>query len=182
MSELTAGEQALMAQWDQHLGAEFGARSAEAALATMVDAPTVLEVPVLLGGHGREQVGTFYARHFLNQLPPDLTMRPISRTIGQDRVVDELYISFTHSCQMDFVLPGVPATGKRVEMALVLVVQFRDGKVESEHLYWDQASVLVQVGLLERGPLPVVGGEGARQLIDPTGPMNQLLARAKAAE
>lgn len=174
MSENNSKEQQLIAQWEQHLAAEFGMRSAEQALTTMVEHPVVIEVPILMGGSGTAELRHFYAHHFLNQIPPDLTMKPISRTVGQDRLVDELFVSFTHNHPMDLMLPGVAPTGRPVETVLLIVVQFEDGKIAHEHLYWDQASVLVQVGLLERGTLPVVGAEGARQILRVTQPFNEL--------
>ncbi len=106
-------------------------------------------VPVLTGGVGRDQVKEFYANHFIPHMPSDLEIVPVSRTIGADRLVDELILRFTHSVEMDWMLPGVAPTGKRVECATVAIVTFRDGKLFSEHIYWDQASVLVQLGLLD---------------------------------
>jgi carboxymethylenebutenolidase len=106
-----------------------------------------------------------------------MEMVPVSRTIGQGRVVDESVMRFTHSIRLDWLLPGIPPTGRRVAVPFVVVVQFEGDKVAHEHLYWDQASVLVQVGLLDRA-LPVRGGEIARQVLDPTQPMNELIRRA----
>ena len=91
-------------------------------------------------------------------------MTPISRTIGKDQVVDELIVSFTHDTQWDYLLPGVPPTGKKVELPHVVVMKFENGKVAHEHVWWDQASLLVQVGLLDPANLPVVGVEQASEL------------------
>jgi carboxymethylenebutenolidase len=170
-------ETALSSAWDQHLASEFAAKSPEQALATMTAVPYVNEVPLMIGGRGRDEVRDFYANHFLSQIPPDIEMVPVSRTIGQGRVVDELIMRFTHSINMDWLLPGIPPTGKRVELPFVVIVQFEGDKVAHEHLYWDQASVLVQVGLLDRS-LPVCGGETAAQVLNPTEPMNKLIHRA----
>ncbi len=93
-------------------------------------------------------------------------MTLISRTVGTDRIVEELVTSFTHTISIDWLLPGVPATGKPVEMSIVVIVGVKDGKVSYEHIYWDQASVLVQIGLLDPAGLPVVGAEGARKVLD----------------
>ena len=106
-------------------------------------------------------------------------MVPISRTIGSDQLVDEMVIKFTHSVELDWMLPGVAPTGRRVEVALVVVVRFRDGKLAHEHIYWDQASVLVQLGLLDPKNLPVAGVESARKVLDPTIPANMLIRRAR---
>jgi carboxymethylenebutenolidase len=143
-------ETTLSSAWDQHIASEFAAKSAEQALATMTDEPYVNEVPLMIGARGRKELHDFYANHFLNQIPPDMEMVPVSRTIGQGRVVDELIGRFTHSIRMDWILPGIEPTGKRVELPFVVIVQFESNKLAHEHLYWDQASVLVQVGLLDR--------------------------------
>src|SRR5262249_51505332 len=119
-----------------------------------------------------------YEHHFLSQIPPDMETIPVSRTIGQDRVVDELILQFTHSIRMDWLLPGIAPTGKRVAVPLVAIVQFEGAKIAHEHIYWDQASVLVQVGLLDRS-LPVCGGEIAEQIVKPAQPMNELIRRNK---
>ncbi len=105
----------------------------------------------------------------------------MSRTIGQGRLVDEVVARFTHTIPMDWMLPGIPPTGKRVEIALLVVVQFDGDKIAHEHLYWDQASVLVQLGLLQPEGLPFVGAEGARSVLDRSIRLNELIHRAKAA-
>jgi carboxymethylenebutenolidase len=170
-------ETTLSSAWDQHIASEFAAKSADEALATMTAEPYVNEVPLMIGARGRKELYDFYANHFLNQIPPDMEMVSVSRTIGQGRVVDELIGRFTHSIRMDWLLPGIAPTGKRVELPFVVIVQFEGDKLAHEHLYWDQASVLVQVGLLDR-TLPVRGGEIAAQVLSPTQPMNELIRRA----
>src|SRR3954452_17817844 len=112
-------------------------------------------------------------------MPPDLEIIPVSRTIGSDQLVEELVLKFIHNIEMDWMLPGVPPTNRYVEAALVVVVRFRDGKVAHEHIYWDQASVLVQIGLLDPKGLPVAGMESARKVLDPTIPANSLIRRAQ---
>jgi carboxymethylenebutenolidase len=174
---LTAPEQILSDAWDEHLRTEFSAHSADEAIATMAANPLINQVPVMIGGNGKEEVYAFYAKYFLSQIPPDMEMTPVSRTIGQGRLVYEIVIRFTHTIPMDWMLPGIPPTGKRVEVALVVVVQFDGDKLAHEHLYWDQASVLMQLGLLPGGGLPVVGAEGARSVLDRSIPLNGLLRR-----
>ncbi len=176
--DLKARQAAMVAIWEAHLGAEFGAKSAEASLATMTEEPSVLLVPVAIGGVGHGGVMDLYGKHFLPQLPADIEMIPVARTIGEDRIVDEMVIRFTHTVEMDCYLPGIPPTGKRIEMAMVAVVEIRDGKVAAERLYWDQATLLVQLGLIDRS-LPVTGAEAARRVLDASAPMNQLLSRAR---
>jgi len=174
----TPAQQALIEIWEAHTQHEFGTRSADETMKTMVDDPYVNIVPLLAGGVGRDQVRRFYATVLIPQLPPDMEFIPVSRTVGTERVVDEMVIRFTHTAQMHWLLPGVPPTEKRVELPVVIIVQFRDGKVAHEHIYWDQASVLVQVGLLDANTLPVAGAESARKVLDPSMPSNALIERA----
>jgi carboxymethylenebutenolidase len=173
----TAAEQALSDAWDEHLRREFAAHSPDETIMTMVDMPRVNQVAVMLGGHGRQQVYEFYATYFLPNIPPDLSMTPVSRTIGQGRLVDEMVASFTHTIQMDWMLPGIAPTGRRVEVAVVTVVQFDGTKLAHENVYWDQASVLVQLGLLNPQGLPVVGAEGPRSVYDHSIPLNRLISK-----
>jgi carboxymethylenebutenolidase len=167
-------EGTLSGVWDQHVRAEFAEKDADHAVATMTADSYVNLVPLMVGARGRDGVREFYANHFLSQLPPDIEIVPVSRTIGQGQVVDEMIIRFTHSIRMDWLLPGIPPTGKRVEVPFVAIIRFEGDKIAHEHLYWDQASLLVQLGLLDR-TLPVRGGEIAAQVLNPTQPMNDLI-------
>jgi carboxymethylenebutenolidase len=178
VAQLTPAQQVLSDLWEEHMKAEFVTRSADDAVAAMVEDAHVNHVPVMTGGVGREQVREFYRTSFIPQMPPDLQIIPISRTIGTERVVDEMVVTATHSVQMDWLLPGLPPTGKRMEIAVVAIVTFRAGKLASEHIYWDQASVLVQLGLLDSRTLPVAGAESAQKVLDPTLPANTLIERA----
>ena len=174
----TPSQETLARLWEDHIRHEFETRSTEDTLATMVEDAYVDHVPVLTGGCGKAELRDFYATHFIPRMPPGMEMVPISRTIGSDQLVDEMVIKFTHSVELDWMLPGVAPTGRRVEVALVVVVRFRDGKLAHEHIYWDQASVLVQLGLLDPNNLPVAGVESARKVLDPTMPANMLIRRA----
>jgi len=176
---LTPEQQFLNDLWEEHIRNEFATRDTTATLDTMVPDAYVNHVPVLTGGVGREQLGEFYSRHFISKMPPDTQIVPLSRTIGSQRLVDEMIFRFTHTIAMDWMLPGVAPTGKAVECGLVVIVDFRDGKLASEHIYWDQASVLVQLGLLDPANLPVVGVESARKLTDRNLPSNQLIDRSR---
>ncbi len=164
--------------FDAHVRAEFVERSVDATMATMTDAPYVTHVPVLTGGYGRDEVRRFYENWFVGRWPADTEVTPISRTVGQGRVIDELVVSFTHDVEMPALLPGVAPTGRKVVLAHVVVMGIKDGKVSYEHIYWDQASLLAQVGLIDPAKLPVVGAEQARKLRDPTLPSNELIHRA----
>jgi len=153
--------------WEEHTAHEFSTRDTEATLATMVDDAHVNHVPVMTGGCGKEQLRAFYSRDFIPSMPPDTTLTPISRTVGENQLVDEMIFSFTHTQEMPWMLPGIPPTHRRVEVPLVAIVGFRDGKLAHEHIYWDQASVLKQIGLLPDPRLPIFGAETARKVADP---------------
>src|SRR6266704_7085497 len=167
---LTPPQQRLSELWDEHVRYEFSTRNTEDTLATMVEDAYVNHIPVLTGGVGRDELREFYSKRFIPQMPPDTEMTPVSRTIGEDQIVDEMVFKFTHTIPMDWMLPGIPPTGKPVEVPLVAIVRVRDNKLAHEHIYWDQASVLVQIGLLDPARLPVVGIESARKVLDPTLP------------
>ena len=178
----TTEQKSLSDLWEEHIRYEFLTRNTEDTLATMVEDAYVNHVPVLTGGTGRDQLREFYSKLFTPQMPPDTEMIPISRTIGTDQVVDEMVVKFTHTIRMDWMLPGIAPTGKQVEIPLVAVVRFRDGKLAHEHIYWDQASVLVQLGVLDAGTLPVAGRETASKVLDPSLPSNGLIDRAEQAK
>jgi carboxymethylenebutenolidase len=165
--------------WEEHIRHEFSTRRTDDTLKTMVEDAYVDHVPVLTGGSGHAELRQFYSTHFIPKMPSDMEMRPVSRTVGDDQLVDEMVIKFTHSIEMDWMLPGIPPTGRHVEVPLVVVVRFRDGKLAHEHIYWDQASVLLQLGLLDSTTLPVAGVESARKVLDPTVSANRLIRRAR---
>ena len=162
-----AAQQALSQRWDDHVKYEFATRNTDHTIETMVPDAYVNHVPVMTGGVGHDQLREFYANDFIPQMPPDTAMTPVSRTIGVDRVVDEMVFEFTHTIKMDWMLPGVEPTGKHVKVALVVIVHFRDGKLAHEHIYWDQASVLAQLGLIDAAKLPVTGVESAEKVLNP---------------
>lgn len=121
-------------------------------------------VPVLTGGMGYEGVYNFYKNDFVGKMPDDINVMRISRTVGRDQVVDELILSFTHDRDIRPVLPGIQPTGKYVEIPVVIVMKFEGNKIVYEHIYWDQASVLTQIGLLDENTLPVKGIEVSQKL------------------
>ncbi|MBD2309971.1 nuclear transport factor 2 family protein [Chroococcidiopsis sp. FACHB-1243] len=180
-TNLTPAQEFLQNLWEEHVGYEFATHNTEDTLATMLEDAYVNDIPVMTGGVGKPALREFYDKYFIPRMPPDMELTPISRTIGTDQLVDEMVVKFTHTVRMDWILPGIAPTGKRVEVALVAIVQFRDGKLAHEHIYWDQASVLVQIGLLDPGKLPVVGVESARKAIDPSLPSNELIDRASSS-
>jgi carboxymethylenebutenolidase len=153
--------------WEEHTKHEFVTRDPEATLATMVEDAYVNHVPVMTGGFGKRALRAFYSRDFIPAMPPDTTLTPVSRTVGGNQLVDEMIFSFTHTQEIPWMLPGIPPTNRRVEVPLVAIVRFREGKLAHEHIYWDQASVLKQIGLLTEPMLPVFGAETARKVVDP---------------
>ena len=133
----------LGALWDKHCEYEFAERDVARTMGTMVAEPYVNHIPTMTGGVGYRDLYRFYKHHFVDSNPDDTKLVPVSRTIGADRVVDEMLFSFTHDREIDWILPGVKPTGKFVEVPLLAVVCFRGNKLYNEHIYWDQASVLV---------------------------------------
>jgi len=168
--------QELEAVWAEHLRHEFTTKNTDETLATMVADARVNHIPVATGGSGLDELREFYSRFFIPQMPPDMEMISIARTFAADRLVDEMVLRFTHSVAMEWFLPGVPPTGKRVELPIVVSVHFEGDKLHEERIYWDQASVLVQVGLLDPSGLPVLGAAAAAKVLDPRLPSNDLIA------
>ncbi|GJE85706.1 NTF2-like protein [Phanerochaete sordida] len=171
--------------WEMHTYYEFAERDASKTMSTMVATPYVNHIPTMTGGLGHDELARFYKYHFTkeNVTPPDTELITISRTVGADRIIDEMIFKCTHTTEIDYFLPGVAPTGKPLEIALVGVVAFRGDKLTFEHIYWDQASALVQLGLLSTKELPVAGVEVARKVVNPFGlPSNTLMAKWKESE
>lgn len=161
--------------WDAHCRHEFETRDVDATMATMVAEPYVNHIPTMTGGVGFEKLRDFYADHFIGRNPPDTELMPVSRTVGESTVVDEFIFRFTHTTRIDWMLPGIAPTGRRVEIPMVAIVAFQGDKVAHEHIYWDQASVLVQLGLLDAEGLPIAGVETAQKVLDVSLPSNTLM-------
>jgi carboxymethylenebutenolidase len=156
----------LGAIFDEHVAAEFDQKNVDATMKTMVEEPYVWHVPVLTGADGGEAVRRFYSSEFVGHTPADAVLHPIARTVSGDRVIDEFILEFTHDREIPFMLPGIAPTGRKVRIPAVVVMGFEEGKVAYEHIYWDQASVLVQLGLLDASGLPVCGSEQADRLVE----------------
>jgi carboxymethylenebutenolidase len=154
----------LGAVFDKHIKCEFQDHDVNATMKTMVREPYVHHVPMLTGGIGYDEVYSFYKNHFVGKMPDDTKVERISRTVGKDQVVDELILKFTHDREIDFALPGIAPTGKYVELPHVVVMKFVGNKIAHEHIYWDQASLLTQIGLLDANALPVKGIEQSKKL------------------
>jgi carboxymethylenebutenolidase len=152
--------------WDEHTRYEFSARDLEATLATMVDDAYVNHIPTMTGGYGKKALRIFYGQQFIPTIPPDFKLIGISRTIGDDQLVDEMIVTFTHTNEIPWLIPHTPPTNRYVEVPTLAVVHFRDNKLAHEHIYWDQASVLKQIGLLTDPSLPVCGKEAGHKLLE----------------
>lgn len=177
MSERGSGVQGgLGAVFDAHVRYEFEDKDLDATMRTMVAEPYVYHLPTMTGGDGGAGLRRFYGDYFIGRWPADTKVSRVSRTVGADQVVDELILSFTHDVRLDFMLPGIPPTGKRVELPTVVVMKFTGARIEHEHIYWDQGSLLAQIGLLDPNVLPVVGVEQARRLRDRSLPLNRILS------
>ncbi len=172
----TASYRDLPALWEAHCRYEFETRDVDATMATMVAEPYVNHVPTMTGGVGHDELKRFYKYHFIGANPPDFRLVPVSRTVGASSLVDEFVMQFTHTTEIDWMLPGVAPTGRAVEIPGVAIIQFDGDKLVHEHIYWDQASVLVQVGLLDPQGLPVAGAATARKVVDKTEPSNALMS------
>ncbi|QPS10353.1 dienelactone hydrolase family protein [Delftia acidovorans] len=166
----------LEALWEAHLDYEFTTRDVDLTMSTMVDQPYVNHIPTMTGGVGYADLRRFYKDYFINANPEDTGQITVSRTQGVRQIVDEVIFSFTHDRRIEWLLPGVAPTGRRLRFGLVGVVRFKGDKLCHEHIYWDQACVLVQAGLLDRAGLPVVGAEGADKITDNGIPSNRLIA------
>ncbi|SAK82700.1 dienelactone hydrolase family protein [Caballeronia calidae] len=165
----------LNALWERHCYYEFATRDVDAVMPTMVAEPYVNHVPTMTGGVGHDELKRFYRYHFVDANPADTRLIPLSRTIGADRIVDEFVFCATHDREIDWLLPGLAPTGKYFEVPMLAVVCFRGDKLYNEHIYWDQASVLVQIGVLDPTGLPVAGIQTAKKMIDETLPSNTLM-------
>jgi len=186
--QYTPSQLCLIKVWDAHCKAEFADASVEDTMATMIDDPNkddgttpfVNHVPTMTGGYGRSSIERFYSQHFLHDMPKDTETKIVSRTVGNNQIVDEMIFSFTHDIPMAWMLPRVKPTMKKVSVPLVAIIGFENDKVSFERIYWDQASVLVQIGLIdskndESPSLPVTGIEQTRKVEDPSLPSNTLI-------
>jgi carboxymethylenebutenolidase len=176
MQIFNTAEQALIDVWEAHMAAEFEKKSADAAIATMTDHPVLIHVPVGTGANGRESLRRFYAEVFIPQMPADAELQLLTRSVGQNRIIDEFILRLTHTVQMDWFAPGIAPTGRKIALPHVAVIAFENGKVSSEHIYWDHASLLSQLGVLQDS-LPVLGGSQVDRLLNPDAPANELIER-----
>ncbi|MDX1434733.1 MAG: nuclear transport factor 2 family protein [Gammaproteobacteria bacterium] len=175
MAHYTEPEKALINVWEAHMAAEFVQKDADAAIATMTDHPMLMHVPVNTGATGKEELRRFYREILIPQMPPDAELQLLSRSVGQNRVIDEFILRFTHTLRMDWFAPGIDATGRQLALPHVAVISFEDGKISTEHIYWDQATALMQLGMLGEY-LPVMGAEQCERLLDADAPVNQLIS------
>jgi carboxymethylenebutenolidase len=174
MAHYNESEKALIEVWEAHTAAEFESKDADAAIATMTDHPVLIHVPVNTGATGKSELRKFYKEIFIPQMPADVELQLLSRSVGQNRLIDEFILRFTHTVRMEWFAPGIEATGCRLIVPHVGIISFENGKISSEHIYWDQATVLMQMGLLDKN-LPVIGDTQCDRLLDVNSPVNQLI-------
>lgn len=179
MTEFTDDERRLIEMWEAHTAAEFEQKDADAAIATMADHPVLIHVPVGTGATGRDAVRKFYARIMIPQTPEDFRLQGLTRSVGQNRIIDEFIVRFTHSVRMDWFAPGIEPTGRRIAVPHVAVIAFEDGRISSEHIYWDHATVLRQMGLLDAS-LPVMDAGQCDRMLNVEAPANELIDRFRA--
>jgi carboxymethylenebutenolidase len=166
----------------EHLRHEFVTHDPDATMETMVAQPYVNHVPTLTGGYGHDVLKRFYKYHFIPHLPEKRKSIMISETVGPDAVILELVNIFTHDVEVDYLLPGIPPSGKELAVPVVIVARFRGGQLYHEHIYWDQATLLAQLGLIDPKGLPVAGAEEARKMLDQSLPANALMPSWKTSE
>lgn len=176
MDRFSDEQMSLVDVWETHTASEFEEKDADAAIATMTDFPVLIHVPVNTGARGREPLRKFYAETFIPQMPEDMNLQLLTRTVGQGRIVDEFIVRFTHTVRMDWFAPGIEPTGRQLAVPHIAVIAFENGLISSEHIYWDQATVLLQMGLLDRH-LPVTGTDQCDRLLNANAPANQLIDR-----
>ena|SRR3990167_4921751 len=165
--------------WIEHMHCEFDLKDVDATMATMIAEPSINNIPTMLGGIGYKEVYHFYKHHFIPFIPKQTEITTISRTIDDDRLVDEQIFRFVHDNKVDFMLPNISPTGKTVAVPLIVIVYIENGKVAKEHIYWDQATVLKQIGLIKDEKLPILGKEEAEKMTNHKIPSNQLLKIAE---
>ena len=170
----------LVALFEAHVRHEFETRDVDATMATMIDEPYVNHVPTLAGGVGHDMLKRFYKYHFVEQNSRERSSTLVSETVGPDRIVLETVVRFRHDRVLDRYFPGIAPTGKMVEIPTLLLVRFRGDLVCHEHIYWDQASALSQIGALDAAGLPIAGAEAAAKVLDETRPSNIFMQDAWA--
>jgi|SRR5690606_35674703 len=168
MNESTRSQQALLDVWQKHLYAEFALKDVDMALSTMTDNPYVLCVPIGTGGYGVDGVRRFYGEEFFPGIPAEMKTTTVAQTIAENVLIEEAVACFTHDVRMEWMLSGIAPTGRSVELAMITVISFEHGKIASERLYWDQATLLAQLGVIDPATPSVRGVEAARLLLDPS--------------
>jgi carboxymethylenebutenolidase len=134
--------------WLAHLAGEFSHRNVEESLATMVEDASVCHVPTGSGGTGKGVLRRYYRDEFIPSIPEDWTLTLRNRQATEHGIAEEARLRFHHTNQMDWFLPRIAPTGRLIEIDIVVFIDFRDGLMAAERIYWDQASVFRQIGLL----------------------------------
>jgi carboxymethylenebutenolidase len=136
--------------WDEHVTASLGTGDLAGSLANLVAEPSVLHIPAMTGADGRAALERFYLEDLFGHLPTDLALTGISRTVDRFHLVDETTVSFTHDRELPWLLPGVAPTHRRAEVLTIAVVGFERGRISSQRVLWDHATLTAQLGLAEK--------------------------------
>jgi carboxymethylenebutenolidase len=135
-------------QWEDHIVGEFVTKDVEQSLATMVEDASVMHMPTRSGGKGKTELRAYYRDMFIPSIPSEWQHTMTNRVVTENTIVEEAKVRFHHTKQMEWFLPDVPPTNKWIDVELVIVIEFRDSKMATERIYWDQAAVLRQIGQL----------------------------------
>jgi carboxymethylenebutenolidase len=133
--------------WDEHREASLVRRDLNASLAQLAADPSVRHIPAMTGAAGHPAFERFYAEDFLPHLPDDLVLTRMSRTVDRFRLADETTVSFTHDREMPWLLPGVVPTYRRAEVLSIAIVGFERGRIRSQRILWDHATLALQLGI-----------------------------------
>jgi carboxymethylenebutenolidase len=133
--------------WDAHNAALLQLRDSAAALTHLAARSSVRHIPALTGAADRADVARFYAEDVVPHLPADLVITRISRTVDRFRLVDEATVSFTHHCELPWLLPGTAPTHRRAEVLAITVVGFDHGRIADQRILWDHATLTAQLDL-----------------------------------
>ena len=134
--------------WEEHVIGEFVEKDEELSLSTMVEDASVMHMPTRSGGKGKAELRAYYRDMFIPSIPDEWKHTMTHRVVTDTCIVEEATIRMVHSKQMDWFLPEIPPTGKTITAELVIIIEFRDGKMSAERIYWDHAAVLRQIGQL----------------------------------
>lgn len=129
---------------DRHIAA-FNAKDADGFVGN--ESPDIeFVIPGGITLRGRDQVRA-YIQIFWSAFP-DAHVQPLVQVVTDEAVVTEATFAGTHSGALQTPNGEIPATGRRVTVRQVAVQRIAQGRVASEHLYFDQMELMGQLGLV----------------------------------